>query len=214
MRRKLVSSPEQAASNIRRFNDEVGKSAELQSKLGQVHVWYALRLPSGNWAFGSSKFVGYEDNTAKKYLETYQDNADGRETEAALESMSETVEEHSRLGRELFSALAELLHRWGRKPRRDARIRILSNESNFGIVPRRNREEFLLSRISSDPNVCGGRPCIKGTRMRVVDIVEALANGATQKELLRDFDYLTAADIAAALLFSARASDHRIVQTA
>lgn len=50
--------------------------------------------------------------------------------------------------------------------------------------------------------------------MRVTDIVEALANGATREELLHDFDYLTAEDIAAALLFSARAADHRVVQTA
>lgn len=72
----------------------------------------------------------------------------------------------------------------------------------------------LLSRISSDPAICGGRPCIKGTRMRVADIVEALAHGATQQELLADFDYLTAEDIAAALLYAARATEHRVVRTA
>jgi len=72
----------------------------------------------------------------------------------------------------------------------------------------------LLSRISSDPAICGGRPCIKGTRMRVADIVEALAHGATQQQLLADFDYLTAEDIAAALLYAARATEHRIVRTA
>ena len=62
----------------------------------------------------------------------------------------------------------------------------------------------LLSRISSDPAICGGRPCIKGTRMRVTDIVEALAHGTGQQELLADFDYLTAEDIAAASLCAAR----------
>lgn len=72
----------------------------------------------------------------------------------------------------------------------------------------------LLNRISSDPAVCGGRPCIKGTRMRVADIVEAIAHGATQEELLADFDYLTAEDIAAALLYAARATEHRVVRTA
>jgi uncharacterized protein (DUF433 family) len=71
----------------------------------------------------------------------------------------------------------------------------------------------LLSRISSDPAICGGRPCIKGTRMRVADIVDALAHGASQQQLLADFDYLTADDIAAALLYAARATDHRIVRT-
>lgn len=74
--------------------------------------------------------------------------------------------------------------------------------------------EHLLNRISSDPAICGGRPCIKGTRMRVADIVEALAHGASQQQLLVDFDYLTAEDIAAALLYAARATEHRIVRTA
>ena len=72
----------------------------------------------------------------------------------------------------------------------------------------------LLNRTTSDPEICGGRPCIKGTRMRVADVVEALAHGATQQQLLADFDYLTADDIAAALLYAARATEHRIVRTA
>ena len=72
----------------------------------------------------------------------------------------------------------------------------------------------LLDRITSDPDICGGRPCIKGTRMRVADIVEALAHGSTQQQLLADFDYLTAEDIAAALLYAARATEHRVVRTA
>lgn len=214
VQREFVFSQEQVVSNIRRFPQEVSNSPELQSKLGQVHAWYALRLPSGAWAFGSSKFVGYRDNTAKKYLENYQTAADGRQTEAVLNKLSTEVNQDSRLGRELRSALEEFLRRWGRKPRREVRIRIVSDEPHVELLPRRDRDQTLLSRISSDPNVCGGRPCIKGTRMRVIDIVEALANGATQEDLLRDFDYLTAEDIAAALLFSARAADHRVVQTA
>ena len=71
----------------------------------------------------------------------------------------------------------------------------------------------LLNRITSDPEICGGRPCIKGTRMRVADIVEAIAHGAPQKGLLSDLDYLTADDIAAALLYASRATDHRVVRT-
>lgn len=212
--RKIVSSPQEAAANIRRFAEEVGRSPELQSKLGQVHAWYALRLPGGSWAFGSSKFVGYQNNSARKYLDTYQTNADGRETEQALGRMSQEVDSTSRLGRELTRALEEFLHQWGRKSRIGARIRVISEEPELAIVPKHNTENSLLSRISSDPDICGGRPCIKGTRMRVADIVEALAHGATQEELLGDFDYLTTEDIAAALLYSARASDHRVVHTA
>jgi uncharacterized protein (DUF433 family) len=213
--RKLVSSPDQVASNIRRFADEIAGSAEMQSRLSQVHDWYALRLPGGAWAFGPSKFVGYRDNTIKKYLESYRTHANGGETEQALAPLSIEVEPGGRLERELTSALEEFLDQWSRKPRRGRRIRLVSeNELDIAIVPKRKTDEALLDRISSDPDICGGRPCIKGTRMRVIDIVEAIAHGATQKELLRDFDYLTAEDISAALLYAAHASNHRVVQTA
>jgi uncharacterized protein (DUF433 family) len=213
--RKLVSSREQVASNIRRFADEIAGSAEIQSRLSQVHDWYALRIPGGPWAFGPSKFVGYRDNTIKKYLESYRTSANGGETEHALDALSTEVEPGSRLERELTSALEEFLDRWGRKPRRGTRLRLVSEaEPDVAIVPRRKTNEALLDRISSDPEICGGRPCIKGTRMRVVDIVEAIGHGATQEELLRDFDYLTAEDISAALLYAAQASNHRVVHTA
>jgi uncharacterized protein (DUF433 family) len=213
--RKLVSARDQVASNIRRFADEIAGNAEMQSRLSQVHDWYALRLQGGAWAFGPSKFIGYQDNTIKKYLESYRTNANGGETEQALDPLSVEVESGSRLERELTSALEEFLDRWGRKPRRGSQIRLVSEaEPDITIVPKRKTDEALLDRIASDPDVCGGRPCIKGTRMRVVDIVEAIAHGATQEELLRDFDYLSAEDISAALLYAAHASNHRVVQTA
>jgi uncharacterized protein (DUF433 family) len=47
--------------------------------------------------------------------------------------------------------------------------------------------------------------------MRVSDVVEAISRGATREELLRDFDYLTEEDVAAALLYAARATDHRVI---
>jgi uncharacterized protein (DUF433 family) len=68
------------------------------------------------------------------------------------------------------------------------------------------KPDDLLSRISSDSAICGGRPCIKGTRMRVTDIVEAIAHGATRQELLAGFDYLADDDVSAALLYAARAT--------
>jgi uncharacterized protein (DUF433 family) len=211
--RKLVSTPEQVASNIRKFVEEVTTNEKLQAVLGLVHAWYAIRLPDNTWAFGPSKFVGYLENTAKRYLATYQATADGRETEQALRPLSTQIDPTSRLGVKLVRALEDFLQQWGRKPRNGARISVVSDSVDMGAVSIRKSDEALLGRISSDPAICGGRPCIKGTRMRVVDIVEAIAYGAAQEELLRDFDYLTADDIAAALLYSARASDHRVIQT-
>jgi uncharacterized protein (DUF433 family) len=217
--RKLVSSRSQAASNIRRFAEEIAGSPEMQSRLSQVHDWYALSLADGSWAFGPSKFIGYRDNTIKKYLETYRTKANGGETETALAPLSTEVDSGTKLERELTGALEEFLDRWGRKPRSGSQIRIVHEaEPDIEMVQASaiDRAVFdkILGRISSDPAICGGRPCIKGTRMRVVDIVEAVAQGVTREQLLRDFDYLTAEDIAAALLYAARASDHRVVRTA
>jgi uncharacterized protein (DUF433 family) len=72
----------------------------------------------------------------------------------------------------------------------------------------------LLTRITFNPLQCGGRPCIRGMRIRVVDILELLASGATREEILADFPYLESDDITAALLFASRQSDHLVLQAA
>lgn len=70
------------------------------------------------------------------------------------------------------------------------------------------------SRIVIDPDVCGGRPIIANTRMRVVDVLDALAAGGSTDELLVDFPYLAREDIIACLAYGARAVDHAVVQAA
>ncbi len=72
----------------------------------------------------------------------------------------------------------------------------------------------LADRIVMNPAICGGRPTIVGTRIRASDIVEMLANGATQAEILADFDELTADDIKAAMLFAARSISHPVLRVA
>ena len=69
-------------------------------------------------------------------------------------------------------------------------------------------------RITVDPRVCGGRPCIRGMRIRVSDILGMLASGASQAEILEDYPYLEAEDIAAALDYAARQTDHPILRVA
>lgn len=71
-----------------------------------------------------------------------------------------------------------------------------------------------LERITADPEVCGGRPCIRGLRVRVSDILELLAGGATREDILHDYPYLEADDITAALEFAARQADHPVVRVA
>jgi uncharacterized protein (DUF433 family) len=61
----------------------------------------------------------------------------------------------------------------------------------------------LLERISIDPNVCFGKPCIRGTRIWVSLILDFLANGTTMEELLEEYPQLTIADIPAAIAYGA-----------
>lgn len=72
----------------------------------------------------------------------------------------------------------------------------------------------MPARIVIDPEVCGGRPVIEGTRMRVVDILESLAAGAGVDELVADFPYITREDVLACIAYGARAVDHSVVQAA
>lgn len=72
----------------------------------------------------------------------------------------------------------------------------------------------MSERIVIDPEVCGGRPIVAGTRMRVSDVLEALAAGGGIDELIADFPYLTRDDVLACLAYAARALDHTVVQAA
>ncbi|HEV7410482.1 MAG TPA: DUF433 domain-containing protein [Bradyrhizobium sp.] len=69
----------------------------------------------------------------------------------------------------------------------------------------------LLARITIDPNVMHGRPCIRGLRVTVSDILGLLANGESREAILLDYPYLESADIDAALAFAARHADHPII---
>ncbi len=69
-----------------------------------------------------------------------------------------------------------------------------------------------LNRITVDPGQCGGRPCIRGLRIRVKDVLELLASGASHAEILEDCPYLESQDIVAALEFAARQSDHPVLR--
>lgn len=67
----------------------------------------------------------------------------------------------------------------------------------------------LRSRITSEPGKCGGKPCIRGMRIRVIDVLEMLASGMTTAEILADFPDLEALDIAACLDVAAAQAAHR-----
>jgi uncharacterized protein (DUF433 family) len=73
------------------------------------------------------------------------------------------------------------------------------------------RETDLLARITIDPEQCGGRPCIRGMRIRVVDVLQLLAAGESQQDILTEYPYLEPDDIAASLLYAARQLDHPVL---
>ncbi|MEM6325806.1 MAG: DUF433 domain-containing protein [Bacteroidota bacterium] len=70
----------------------------------------------------------------------------------------------------------------------------------------------FLDRIAQDPSVRSGTPCIRDTRITVVDLLEYLEGGMTEAELLDDFSDLEADDIRAALVFASK-SEGRLSQT-
>lgn len=69
----------------------------------------------------------------------------------------------------------------------------------------------LLDRITIEPGKCGGRPCIRGMRIRVTDILGLLGAGASHQEILEDYPILEDADILAALEYAAAQTDHAIL---
>ena len=68
-----------------------------------------------------------------------------------------------------------------------------------------------FDRVTVNPRQCGGRPCIRGMRIRVKDVLDMLAAGANEAEILRDFPDLEPKDIHAALAYAAAAVDHPVL---
>lgn len=60
-----------------------------------------------------------------------------------------------------------------------------------------------MERITINPEQCGGRPCVRGMRIRVKDVLDMLAGGATTEEILADYPDLEAEDIRACLAYAA-----------
>ncbi len=69
----------------------------------------------------------------------------------------------------------------------------------------------VLQRITIEPGKCGGRPCIRGMRIRVQDILDMLAAGTSEEEILCDYPYLEREDIRAAMAYAAAYLNHSIV---
>jgi uncharacterized protein (DUF433 family) len=71
-----------------------------------------------------------------------------------------------------------------------------------------------IDRITIDAGKCGGRPCIRGMRIRVTDVLELSGAGASFEEILADYPYLEREDILAAIEYAAHQTDHAVLRSA
>jgi uncharacterized protein (DUF433 family) len=71
----------------------------------------------------------------------------------------------------------------------------------------------LLERITVEAGKCGGRPCVRGQRMRVSDILDLLSHGASHAEILEDYPFLEPEDIYACIAYASKVTDHVVLQT-
>ena len=207
----LAAAPADVDANIRRYQSEARKNAELARRAGQAKEWFALFDDESGWIFGPSKFVGYAGNTAARYLASAREFASGGETEKHLRKWYQTVDKSSQLGQDLHATLATFLAGFDKRPSKAARICV--EKTVLARSPDHGREN-ATARISSRPDVCAGRPCIRDTRVRVSDVLDMLAAGASAQDILADYAYLTSEDISAALAYAALATDHVVVRAA
>ena len=70
---------------------------------------------------------------------------------------------------------------------------------------------YLFDRITVNPRQCGGSPCIRGMRIRVIDILESLAAGLSFEQIIEELPDLELEDIKAALLYAVRKLDHPVL---
>jgi uncharacterized protein (DUF433 family) len=69
----------------------------------------------------------------------------------------------------------------------------------------------LAERITADPEQCGGRPCVRGLRIRVTDVLDLLASGLSPEQVLEELPDLEPGDVSACLRFASRRLDHPFV---
>jgi len=72
----------------------------------------------------------------------------------------------------------------------------------------------MTGRITFNPEQCGGHPCVRGMRIRVKDVLDLLAAGVSEAEILGDFPDLEAEDIQACLAYAANELDHPVLASA
>lgn len=69
----------------------------------------------------------------------------------------------------------------------------------------------LMDRITVNPDQCGGRPCVRGLRIRVIDVLDLLASGLSAAQVVEELPDLELADVTSCLRFASRRLDHPVL---
>ncbi len=193
---KLASDVSEVAKNVGIYNAAV-ESGRLRTIIAYVRHWYAIKEVDGTWSFGPSKFIGYSGITSEIYQKKHE-QLDGRVAESALKDWFVELPIGGALETALRQELRRFIARHGKSLNQLARIHVLKSDA-----PPMAANQKVTSgetwRITSSPEILAGKPCIRGIRIRVADILEMLAHGASREEILADYPYLEDADITASL---------------
>ena len=124
----LATSPRMVCNAIDRFEKEVHRSPRLAGRLAYARAWYASRDSKGRWRFGPSKFVGYEQLSARQYIELSRNGLDGRRTEAQLRQWFRELDPSTDLHETLASLLSAFLAEHDKTPSSKMRISVLEKD--------------------------------------------------------------------------------------
>jgi uncharacterized protein (DUF433 family) len=76
------------------------------------------------------------------------------------------------------------------------------------------KQQSILSRITVNPNQCGGKPCVRGMRIRVTDVLELISNGLTTKQILKELPDLEEEDVIACVKYAVAKINHPVLNAA
>jgi uncharacterized protein (DUF433 family) len=86
-----------------------------------------------------------------------------------------------------------------------------NNGNSAAMIPEWIGKNYQRKITSDNPDQCGGRPCIRGMRMRVIDVLDLLAAGLNAEQILEELPDLEMDDVKAALNYAARRLDHPVM---
>jgi uncharacterized protein (DUF433 family) len=215
MQNNIITNFSEASHNILRFVEELRQAPGLQSRLGTFKVWYAIQNTNETMNFAPSKFIGRRKNTAVAHLRESGGSGKrhGNDGKKILDQWFVDVPITSAQHRHLWNALSTLYASYGKTPNAGARFRLPGGKADI------EKKHFNPSYPSDDlivydPEICNGKPTLKGTRIRVVDVLQLLAGGETVDSILQDYPSLQRFHIDAALAYAAIAVDHRVIRAA